>query len=55
MISFDPLWRTMKQKNISQYKLIHRYGVSSSQINRLKNASITFPMGFGVPDHLSPA
>ena len=23
--------------------------------NAGKNASITFPMGFGVPDHLSPA
>lgn len=37
MINFNPLWKTLKQKNISQYKLIHHYGVSSSQINRLKN------------------
>ena len=37
MINFNPLWETMKKKNISQYKLIHHYGVSSSQINRLKN------------------
>ena len=27
----------MKRKNISQYTLIHDYGVSSSQINRLKH------------------
>ena len=37
MINFNPLWETMKKKNISQYKLIHHYGISSSQINRLKN------------------
>ncbi len=42
MISFDKLWRTMKQKNISQYKLIHTYGISPSQITRLKrNESVS--------------
>ncbi|MGL5437096.1 MAG: helix-turn-helix domain-containing protein [Lachnospiraceae bacterium] len=27
----------MKEKRISQYKLIHQYGVSSGQLNRLKH------------------
>lgn len=36
MISYGPLWETMKRKGISQYKLIHHYGVSAAQVNRLK-------------------
>ncbi len=36
MITYEPLWRTMKEKKISQYRLINYYGVSSGQINRLK-------------------
>lgn len=36
MIVYDPLWNTMKQKNISQYRLIKEYGFSSGQISRLK-------------------
>lgn len=34
MIIYDPLWKTMKEKNISQYRLIKYYGFSSGQINR---------------------
>lgn len=36
MIVFDKLWETMKAKNITQYKLIYKYGISPSQITRLK-------------------
>ncbi len=36
MILYDPLWKTMKERNISQYRLITHYGFSSGQINRLK-------------------
>lgn len=36
MIVFDRLWDTMKEKNMTQYKLIHKYGMSPSQITRLK-------------------
>ena len=36
MISYDPLWETMKMRGVSQYRLIKNYGVSSGQINRLK-------------------
>ncbi len=42
MITFNGLWKTMKEKNISQYKLIHTYGISPSQLTRLKrNESVS--------------
>lgn len=41
MITFDKLWLTMKKKNISQYKLIKDYGISSGQLDRLrKNGNV---------------
>lgn len=41
MISFDKLWITMKEKNISQYKLIKDYKVSTGQLDRLrKNGNV---------------
>lgn len=36
MIVYDKLWDTLKEKGISQYKLIHEYGISPAQITRLK-------------------
>lgn len=36
MITYEPLWKTMKEKHVSQYRLITKYGFSSGQINRLK-------------------
>ncbi|MCM1265426.1 MAG: helix-turn-helix transcriptional regulator [Candidatus Gastranaerophilales bacterium] len=36
MIVFDKLWEVMKEKNISQYKLINDYGISPAQLTRLK-------------------
>ena len=33
MISFAPLWDTLKKKEISQYQLIHFYGVSAGQLS----------------------
>lgn len=36
MILYEPLWQTMKEKQITQYRLIHYYGISPGQINRLK-------------------
>ena len=42
MISFEKLWNTMKEKGISQYALIKKYGVSPAQITRLKrNGSVS--------------
>lgn len=37
MITFDKLFRTLKENNISQYRLYNKYGISRSQIQRLKN------------------
>ena len=36
MISYEPLWNTMKEKNISQYQLINTYGFSAGQLSRLR-------------------
>lgn len=42
MMSFEPLWRTLKQKNVSTYKLINEYGLSKGLIDNLKhNRNIT--------------
>ena len=37
MISYEPLYQTMKAKNISTYKLINEFGVSRSLLDRLKH------------------
>ena len=36
MISYNNLWKIMKEKGISQYALIKKYNVSPAQITRLK-------------------
>lgn len=36
MIVFDKLWKTLKKNNISQYKLIKDYGISTGQLDRLR-------------------
>ncbi len=36
MIVYDGLWEVLKEKGISQYKLINTYGISPSQLTRLK-------------------
>lgn len=36
MIKYDRLWNTLKEKNISQYKLIKDYGVDNAQLHRLR-------------------
>lgn len=42
MIVFNKLWQTMKQKDISQYKLINEYDISPSILTRLKrNESVS--------------
>lgn len=42
MITYDKLWDTMKEKNISQYKLIKDFNVSRGQIDRLrKNSNVS--------------
>lgn len=42
MISYKPLWDTMKKQNISTYILITKYEINPRTINNLKhNKSIT--------------
>ena len=36
MISYENLWNVMKEKGVSQYTLIKKYGISPAQITRLK-------------------
>lgn len=37
MISYEPFYKTIKEKNISTYKLINQHGISRSLIDRLKH------------------
>lgn len=37
MISYEPFYKTLKEKNISTYKLINEYGISRSLLDRLKH------------------
>lgn len=42
MISYDPLWRTMKDRGITTYTLIYKMGFSAYTITNLRhNRSIT--------------
>lgn len=42
MISYEPLWKTMKERNITTYTLIYKLGFSAYTITSLKkNKSIT--------------
>ena len=36
MIVYDKLWKTLKNRQISQYKLIHKYKLSTGQLDRLR-------------------
>lgn len=37
MISYEPFYKTLKDKNMSTYKLINDYGISRSLLDRLKH------------------
>lgn len=37
MISYEPFYKTLKEKSISTYKLINDYGISRSLLDRLKH------------------
>lgn len=37
MIKYDPLWRTMKERGITQYDLYHHYNITRSLLDRLRN------------------
>ena len=44
MIRYDPLWRTLKGKNISQYRLIKDYGIDKAQLQRLRDNRVVKTM-----------
>lgn len=42
MIVYTKLWETLKERGISQYKLIRQYGISTGQLDRLrKNENVS--------------
>lgn len=42
MISYEPLWETMRQQRMTTYALIHKHGIPSSTVDSLKhNRNIT--------------
>lgn len=42
MISYDNLWKVMKEKGVTQYTLIKKHKISPAQITRLKrNESVS--------------
>lgn len=38
MISYDVFWATLKEKEVSQYTLIEKYGISSSVLTRIRRS-----------------
>ena len=42
MIVYTKLWETLKERGISQYKLIRQHGISTGQLDRLrKNENVS--------------
>ena len=42
MISYDPLWKTMKEKGITTYALIYKHDINPQTVHNLKHGkSIT--------------
>ena len=39
MISYAPFWRTLQEKGVSTYTLIHKQGISSATIDRMKKGN----------------
>ena len=37
MITFDPLWKTLRSRGISTYDLEYQYGINPAEISRLKH------------------
>lgn len=40
MIRYDPFWKTLKEKQVSQYMLTEYYEISSSTLSKLKHNQI---------------
>lgn len=42
MITYEPFYETLKRKNVTTYKLVNKYNISRSLLDRLKhNKSIS--------------
>lgn len=42
MVSYEPLWKIMQERNITTYTLINTYGINPRTINNLRhNRGIT--------------
>ena len=37
MITYEPLWKTLNDRNMSTYDLIYKHGLSANTIHRIKN------------------
>ena len=46
MIVYDKLWVTMKEKGVSQYKLIKEYHIRTGQLDRLRKNGIAVAIPF---------
>ena len=51
MIKYDPLWQTLKAKNISQYQLIKDYGIDKAQLQRLRQNMVVKTIILNVIQH----
>lgn len=40
MIVYDRLWETMANKGVSQYSLIHDYGINEAQLDRFRKNTV---------------
>lgn len=43
MISYEPLFETMHKKNITEYNLIYKQGMSANTIQRIKKGFLLLP------------
>lgn len=42
VISYEPLWKTLREKGVTQYQLINKYHISAGQLSRLRaNSNIS--------------
>ena len=37
MISYEPFYKTLYKKNVTEYELIYKHGISANTINRMKH------------------
>lgn len=44
MICYDRLWQTLKERGISQYKLIKDHGIDKAQLQRLRKNMVVKTM-----------